>query len=210
MRLEPVPAPPEVVAAKTAELKVLQARVAALLEARRPLAQGAERSARRAFWSLAGALVAHAAVLVKLIFFSRFGWDTLEPVTYFITLEAGTSLLCFQSLGIDFTYEALHAALVGRYMRKAVRARRFDETRFQVLADAVVKKHRELAVLPGVEGSFYVQSWLGIASARATAEAAGALPTELVESVYVVNRSGDLMKYNFLTGELSEDPAHPQ
>ena len=201
MRLEPVPAPPEVIAAKTAELKVLQARVAALLEARRPLAQGAERSARRATWGLAGALLTQTAVFVKLTFFSRLGWEVMEPIVYFVTLGVGVaSLLFFQVIGVEFTYPALRRALVGRYMRKAVRARGFDEMQFQVLADAVVKKHKELAVLPGAD-VFFADAWAGIASARATAEA-----PDVVEVVHVVNRGGNVMQYNFLTGEVREDP----
>src|SRR5262245_19969398 len=52
---------------------------------RAPLDRRAANHTRRVLTGLLLYLLGQAAVVAKLTFFSRFGWDVMEPVTYFLT-----------------------------------------------------------------------------------------------------------------------------
>ncbi|KAH9256456.1 hypothetical protein BASA81_005370 [Batrachochytrium salamandrivorans] len=80
-----------------------------------PLDRAASRHTNRVMISFLGYLFAQAAVVAKLTFFSRFGWDIMEPVTYFITFGISLAGFCFFTWNrLEFTYPALAGLLARR------------------------------------------------------------------------------------------------
>jgi len=135
------------------DLNRLNAEIEELEKRKAPLDAAAGRYTRRVMSGLLGYLLLQAAVVAKLTFFSRFGWDIMEPVTYFITFGISLVGLSFFTWNrLEFSYPAL-AALIAR--RKAVRlykkynfdennliSLRRDRDKVQRHLDAMVPAHR--------------------------------------------------------------------
>ena len=207
IRLEPVVSSGHVdtLTQKKRELADLQGRMAGLLKARRPLHAAALTHSHHVAWGLAAGLLTQSAIIFKLTFFSELGWDVMEPIAYFLTFGVGlASLFFFQFLGVEFTYPALRRALVERYMTKVVKARGFDEAQYNLLAAAIIKKHKALAALPDAD-IFYRDAYAGIRALMASTDIA--TPSRDAEVVHCVNREGWMLEYNFLTGQVVADSA---
>lgn len=111
----------------------------------------AERRADRFLWGSLVYLVFQAGVVAKLTFFSRFGWDVMEPITYMLNFTVITgSLAWFQINKVDYTYDALRKKLVERYCKKLCRHFRFDMSRWDQVDREVKSTKERLRVIKGL------------------------------------------------------------
>jgi len=123
-------------------------RIAALNVDKRPLDARAARHTKRVLTMGLVYLLGQASVIAKLTFFSRFGWDVMEPITYFITF--GTAILSFvffQYHKIEYSYPAVAALLTQRKALRLYTKYGFDIRNFNELQALAVKYEKQLAVL---------------------------------------------------------------
>ncbi len=110
----------EVLARHRSQLAALQEAFAPLAAHKHKLDTAAGKHATRTIWAGFGYLIVQAGVIFKLTFYSRFGWDVMEPVAYFITFSVGLGgLLFFQFTHIDYTYPALYGQVRERQPARA-------------------------------------------------------------------------------------------
>jgi hypothetical protein len=112
---------------KRKQLAETQARMMEMDKIREPLDQKAARHTRRVMALLLGYLLTQAGVVAKLTFFSRFGWDVMEPITYFITFGISLLGLVFFTVNkLEFSYPALAALITRRKAEKLYIKHGFD------------------------------------------------------------------------------------
>jgi hypothetical protein len=112
-------------------------------------------------------LFLQSAMVAKLTFFSRFGWDVMEPVTYFITFYTGlggtgslvyihthtyiythllvlpslpVGLLFFQLNKIEFSYPALYSALLQRKKTRLYARENFEINKFNRVSARTIQR----------------------------------------------------------------------
>jgi hypothetical protein len=138
----------EVIAEKTAELSKVLTELARLELIKRPLDAKAARHTKRVLTIALVYLLAQAGVIAKLTFFSRFGWDVMEPITYFLTF--GTAILglaFFQFHKIEYSYPSLAAMVTQRKAAQVYRKHGFDIGRHTDLQHLAVRLEKQLQVL---------------------------------------------------------------
>ncbi len=138
----------EVIAEKTAELSKVLTELARLELIKRPLDAKAARHTKRVLTIALVYLLAQAGTIAKLTFFSRFGWDVMEPITYFLTF--GTAILglaFFQFHKIEYSYPALAAMLTQRKAAQVYRKHGFDIRRHSDLQSLAIRLEKQLQVL---------------------------------------------------------------
>jgi len=115
-----------------------------------PLEAAAARHTRRVMSGLLAYLLIQAGVVAKLTFFSRFGWDIMEPITYFITFGISLVGLTFFTWNrLEFSYPALAALVARRKAEKLYRKHNFDEEALLSLARQREQVQRQLdAMMP--------------------------------------------------------------
>jgi hypothetical protein len=151
LKLEPVGETKAIIEEKLQRAGQVNAELEELEKQKQPLDARAARHAGRVMKGIVAYLVLQAAVVAKLTFYSRFGWDVMEPVTYFITF--GTSLFglsYFTWNKLEFSYPALAALVARRRAEKLYRKNGFDYGRFLALQRerADLKRHLDVLVPP--------------------------------------------------------------
>jgi hypothetical protein len=124
------------------EIEILEAKKA-------PLDAAAARHVRRVMSGLLGYLLFQAGVVAKLTFFSRFGWDIMEPITYFLTFGISlVGLIFFTRNRLEFSYPALAALVARRKAIKLYKQYNFDEDAYLLLKreQATIKQHLDSLV----------------------------------------------------------------
>lgn len=115
---------------------------------KRPLDAKAARHTKRVLTFALFYLLSQATVIAKLTFFSRFGWDVMEPITYFITFgTAVMGFVFFQYHKIEYSYPALAALLTQRKARKLYQSYDFDIEKYMQLQAKALQIEQQLLVL---------------------------------------------------------------
>lgn len=113
-----------------------------------PLDRAAARHTNRVMISFLGYLFVQTAVVAKLTFFSRFGWDIMEPVTYFITFGISLAGFCFFTWNrLEFTYPALAGLLARRRAELLYKRAGFNELQLVELKRQEAKLLTRLSAL---------------------------------------------------------------
>mmetsp|Transcript_7906 Transcript_7906/g.12787 ORF Transcript_7906/g.12787 Transcript_7906/m.12787 type:complete len:365 (+) Transcript_7906:141-1235(+) len=115
---------------------------------KRPLDAKAARHTKRVMHIGLVYLLSQAAVIAKLTFFSRFGWDVMEPITYFITFgTAVMGFVFFQYHKIEYSYPALAAMLTQRKANRLYDSYDFNIDRYSELQSLAVRYEQKLLIL---------------------------------------------------------------
>lgn len=148
LSLQPEGRTADVIEHKQERLHDTLVELASMEKEKRPLDSQAARHTRRVLTVCLMYLLSQAAVIAKLTFFSRFGWDVMEPITYFITFgTAIMGLVFFQYHKIEYSYPALAALLTQRRANKLYERNGFDFSRYTELQSLALKYERQLLVL---------------------------------------------------------------
>ncbi|GBG34326.1 Calcium uniporter protein, mitochondrial [Hondaea fermentalgiana] len=148
LTLQPEGRTADVIEHKQERLHDTLVELASMEREKRPLDAQAARHTKRVLTVCLLYLLSQAAVIAKLTFFSRFGWDVMEPITYFITFgTAILGLVFFQYHKIEYSYPALAALLTQRRATKLYVRNGFDISRYTELQSLALKFERQLVVL---------------------------------------------------------------
>jgi len=146
--LEPEGKTKDVIAKKQAKLNETLTELAKMERDKRPLDAKAARHTKRVLTVGLLYLLSQAGVIAKLTFFSRFGWDVMEPITYFITFgTAVMGFMFFQYHKIEYSYPALAALLTRRRASKLYKRFNFDIDRYTDLQAKAIIYEKQLLVL---------------------------------------------------------------
>jgi len=138
----------DIIMSKEKQLGEVLDELAEMERFKRPLDQKSARHTKRVLTVGLVYLVSQAAVIAKLTFFSRFGWDVMEPVTYFITFgTAILGLVFFQHHKIEYSYPALAALLTQRKASRLYIRNGFDFKRYSNLQALALKLEKQLVML---------------------------------------------------------------
>lgn len=145
LQLQPVGKTLELIAEAQQKLEETRDKIRKMELVKLPLDRAASRHTNRVMSALLCYLFAQAAVVAKLTFFSRFGWDIMEPVTYFITFGISLGGFTFFTWNrLEFTYPALAGLLARRKAEKLYKKWGFNE---QELNELKIKEAKILAQL---------------------------------------------------------------
>jgi hypothetical protein len=104
IQLTPIGTTEEIIKHKRQQLEWFRKELAPYLVSKQQIDLRATKFASRVIWGGFTYLLAQSAMIAKLTFFSRFGWDVMEPICYFITFYVGVGgLLFFQFNRIEVT-----------------------------------------------------------------------------------------------------------
>ena len=95
------------------------------------IASQAYSDANRATGLVLAGLTSQTAIIAYTTFFTRYGWDVMEPMTYL--LGAGGWVLClgwFQINKLDFTYEAFHGHHQQQNYQKRAKRANFEPEKY--------------------------------------------------------------------------------
>ncbi len=204
-QLDPRPAGTthDLLAEHTRELGELEAQLAPYDDAKEDIDAEAYSHTKILVWSSLAYLVAQSVVVFKLTFFSRFGWDVMEPICYFITFYTGIAgLLFFQFFRVDYTYPAAFARLLQRRQRAYYEKHDFDIERWEELTEAIERKHLQLQMLRVPRLDEGVGSW-DAASTAPGGDAAGTAGAAKTADDWCTasDEQGNMAFYNPQTGE---------
>lgn len=142
---------------RTDELESIKQDIWGMEKMRAPLDAAAARHTRRVMSSILIYLLLQAGVVAKLTFFSRFGWDVMEPVTYFITFGISLVGLTFFTWNrLEFSYPALAALIARRRAQKLYKKHGFDEERLSSLFRDRDRIQKQLDAMMPVMRSFEI------------------------------------------------------
>ncbi len=155
--------------------------------------------------------------MAKLTFFSRFGWDVMEPICYFMTFYTGVGgLLFFQYNKIEYTYPALFAFLVDSKRMKLYKKKKFDiesYTKVQGHVNRLTKELKAISIneecLDSHDGRMVNECGYHLHQVTAdkcesivsTAVGADAIPSGDLWSQHSHAQTGKVFYYNMVTGE---------
>jgi len=137
--------------AKLARMAELGQEIEALEQIKAPMDKKAAAHAGRVMKSIFAYLFLQVGVVVKLTFFSRFGWDVMEPITYLLTFSTSLfGLAYFTWNKLEFTYPALAGQLAKRRALRLYEKNGFDYARFLHLQSerAEIKRALDMMVPP--------------------------------------------------------------
>lgn len=138
----------DIIIEKTKQLREALRKFSKMDDDKRPLDLSAARYTKRVLTFGSLYLISQAAVIAKLTFFSRFGWDVMEPITYFITFgTAVMGLIFFQYHKIEYSYPALAAMMTHRKARKLYQKHHFDIDAYTDLQLNCLRLERQLMTL---------------------------------------------------------------
>ena len=97
-----------------------------------------------------GYLLFQAGAIFKLTFFSRFGWDVMEPITYFITFGTGLfGYIFFTYNKLEYSYPAFAALITRRKAEKLYKSAGFDFQEYMDLKNEAEMLRQQLdAIVP--------------------------------------------------------------
>jgi len=148
LKLVPVGETKALIDTKLNRLGVLTAEIEAMEELKQPMDKGAAAHAGRVMKSIFAYLFFQVGVVIKLTFFSRFGWDVMEPITYLLTFSTSLfGLAYFTWNKLEFSYPALAALLAKRKAEKLYAKNGFDYKKYQSLQRERADLKRALDVM---------------------------------------------------------------
>lgn len=146
-----------------AQLERLERSITEMEATKAPLDAKAARHVRRVMSGLLGYLLLQAGVVAKLTFYSRFGWDIMEPITYFLTFGISlVGLIFFTWNRLEFSYPALAALVARRKAIKLYKKYNFDEESYLTLKHDRARVREYLESLMPAHRIFELESPVGI------------------------------------------------